>query len=127
MEPMNMDDITGGAVLDIFERYLTEDGKVNMPMVDSEISYETLPKFPGSLTGVDFDGQTWETIGGSDSIVAVDISGSGEADIFGVDLDGDGVADIAARRLDTDGDGVFDTFGIDYDQDGRFDDFKGMM
>lgn len=90
------------------------------------IPYEMLPKFPGSLTGVDFDGQTWETLGGSESVVAVDLSGDGRADIFGIDCDGDGVTDIALRWLDTDGDGVFDTLGIDYDQDGNFDAFERM-
>lgn len=97
------------------------------PAYPDGIPYESLPKFPGSLIGVDFDGQTWETLGGSESVVAVDLSGDGRADIFGIDFDKDGITDIAYRLLDTDGDGVFDTLGIDYDQDGHFDTFERMI
>mgnify|MGYP001071249503 CR=1 FL=1 len=92
------------------------------------VTYEELPKFPGSLDhGMDFDGRTWEILGGTESLVVVDLSGDGRPDIFGIDFDGDGVTDVAGRYLDTDGDGVADTMGIDFDQDGHFDFFESMM
>lgn len=206
MYPLNMLDINGDAIPDIFEQDLNGDSKINMLMIDTNhdgaaevtiqsdaglvhvepqapdmaafiasvsspdfapgfspvsgvpavpdyvpgaqdaitldtpapangtfpipntVAFEDLPRFPGSLDhGRDFDGGTWETLGGSESFVAVDLSGDGRPDIFGIDFDGDGITDIAGRYLDTDGDGVFDTIGIDCDQDGHFDFFERMM
>lgn len=102
-----------------------DEGVVSIPSV---IDYESLPKFPGSLNhGLDFDGRTWETLGGSESHVVVDLSGDSEPDIIGIDFDGDKVTDIALRLLDTDGDTIFDTIGVDSDQDGRFDFFQSIL
>lgn len=95
--------------------------------VSHTVAYEDLPQFPGTLDhGRDFDGRTWETLGGSESFVAVDLSGDGRPDIFGIDFDNDGITDVASRYLDTDNDGVFDSVGIDYDQDGHFDFFENI-
>lgn len=96
--------------------------------ISGTVSYEDLPKFPGALDhGMDFDGPTWETLGGSESYVAADLSGDGSPDVFGIDFDGDGITDVAGRYLDTDGDGVFDAIGIDRDQDGSFDSIEDVM
>lgn len=196
MYPLNMLDINGDAIPDIFEQDLNGDGRINMLMIDANhdgaaevtirsdtglvhmeprapdmaafiagvsspdfvlgsspvpcvpaaqdaialdtplpgngifsipdtVAFENLPRFPGSLNhGRDFEGRTWETLGGSESFVTADLSGDGKPDIFGIDFDGDGITDIVGRYLDTDGDGVFDTIGIDCDQDGHFDFFE---
>lgn len=125
MYPLNMLDANDHVIPDIVDQNIIGDRDSAVPDI---IDYAELPRFPGSLDhGLDFEGNTWETLGGSEDYIKVDLSGDGKPDMFGLDLDGDGITDIAFRQLDTDGDGVADTVGIDYDQDGNFDDFQSIM
>lgn len=88
------------------------------------LTFDQLPRFPGSIDhGRDFDGDTWETLGCTESYVEVDLTGDHQPNMYGFDFDGDLVTDIAFRQYDVNDDGEPDVVGVDYDQDGYIDEY----